>query len=141
VGVEEKEHDLTTKQFANFIICNLLAGSATITDITNTGRSVAANTACTAPTIQAGTTGTAAAFTDYALGAETETVSATIGSISSNTFTVTGTITATASRAYQEVGLVVTCSSHTFLITHDTFSTLNVSNGGTLAVTYTFTFT
>ncbi len=87
---------------------------------------------------------TAATVIDNALGAQTETQSATInawsGTGSSGTFTVTATITAGADRAYAEVGLRVTVNAHLYLICRDVFSVLNVSNTGTLAVTYTFNF-
>jgi hypothetical protein len=141
VGEVEKEHDLTCKALAQLIMLNILHSAQIITDTSNTGNSESVNTACTSPLIAAGTSGTSATFADHVLGTETETVSATVGSISSNTFAVTGTITAGANRAYQEVGIRVTANSHLYLLTHDTFSTLNVSNTGTLAVTYTFTFT
>ena len=144
VGHETKEDDLATKQFAQFVMALMLNSTQTITDTTNTGRSIANATAVTTPTILAGTSGTAATVLDYALGAQTETASGTVnsysGSGSSGSFTVTGTITAGADRAYQEVGLRVTSGGNTFLVCRDTFSTLNVSSSGTLAVTYTLTF-
>lgn len=139
-GVREKKKDLATKQFAMLIQLNILNTGETIRDTSNATHAESANTACTVPTISAGTSGTAAAFADFALGTETETVGAAVNSISGSAFTVTGTVTAGANRAYQEVGLKVTCNTHIYLICHDTFSTLNVSNGGTLAVTYTITF-
>lgn len=143
VGLIQRDA-LATQQFAQLVQLNILDTAETIKDTGGTTHSEAVNTAATAPTISAGTTGTAATVTDNALGAETETVAATInaysGSGSSGSFTVTGTITATAARAYQEVGLKVTVNSHVYLICHDTFSTLNVSSGGTLAVSYTLTF-
>ena len=143
-GIRHKENDLATAQFAQLIQANILDTAETITDTGGTGRSVTANSAATVPTIAAGTTGTAATVSDTALGTETETqttvtVNTYSGSGSSGTFTVTGTITAGSARAYQEVGLKVTVGGHVFLICHDTFSTLNVSSGGTLAVTYTLT--
>jgi hypothetical protein len=143
-GEVVKDHDLATKQFAQFVMALLLNSTQTINDTTATGRSVANASATTAPTILAGTTATAATVTDTALGAQTETQSGTVnaysGSGSSGSFTVTGTITAGADRAYTEVGLRVTNGGNTFLICRDTFSTLNVSSSGTLAVTYTLTF-
>ena len=143
VGVRDKA-DLATKQFAQFVQALLLNSTQTISDTTATGRSIANATATTAPTILAGTTSTAATVTDTALGGQTETIAGTVnaysGSGSSGSFTVTGTITAGADRAYVEVGLRVTNGGNTFLICRDTFSALNVSNTGTLAVTYTLTF-
>lgn len=142
IGIVERDA-LATQQFAQLIQLNILDTAESIKDTGGTSHSESVNTAATAPTIDAGTTGTAATVTDNALGTETETVAATInaysGSGSSGSFTVTGTITAGANRAYQEVGLKVTVNTHVYLICHDTFSTLNVSSGGTLAVTYTIT--
>lgn len=136
--------DLATKQFAQLVQALIFNSTQTIADTSNATHSVANASATTAPTILAGTTGTAATVTDFALGAQTETVAGTVnaysGSGSSGSFTITGTITATADRAYQEVGLRVTNGGNTYLVCHDTFSTLNVSNTGTLAVTYTLTF-
>lgn len=138
-----KEHDLATAQFAQFVMALMLNSTQTIQDTTNTGRSIANNVAVTTPTIAAGTNATAATVTDVALGTPTETIGATVnaysGSGSSGSFTVTGTITAGSARAYAEVGLEITNAAHVFLICHDTFSVLNVSSGGTLAVTYTIT--
>ena len=144
LGTRSKEYDLATKQFAQFVQALMLNSTQTITDTGGVGRSTANASATTAPTILAGTSGTAATVTDTALGTQTETQAGTVnsysGSGSSGNFTVTGTITAGADRAYAEVGLQVTNATHTFLICHDTFSVLNVSSGGTLAVTYTLTF-
>jgi len=136
--------DLATKQLAQFVQALILASTQTISDTTGTGRSVTNATATSAVTILAGTGTTAAAYNDTALQTQTETVSGTVnaysGSGTSGSFTVTGTITATADRAYAEVGLRITCGGNTFLLCHDVFSVLNVSNTGTLAVTYTLTF-
>ena len=144
VGVVCKD-DITVKQLAQLIMANILdtaPGSTAMLDITDTGRTVTVNSASTLPLIAAGTSGTAANFADYKLGTQTETVTAvTSPTFSSNTFSVTGTITAGSARAYQEVGMECTVGGNIFLLTHDTFATLNVSSGGTLGVTYTFTFT
>lgn len=144
LGVREKNPDLATKQFAQLIQLNILNTGETIKDTAAASNAESANTAASAPTILAGTGGTAATVADYTMQTQTETVAATInawsGSGSSGSFTVTGTITAGSNRAYQEVGLRVTVNAHTYLICRDTFSTLNVSSGGTLAVTYTITF-
>ena len=138
---------LATKQFAQMVRALVLTGteSSTVKDTGGTSRTVSNASATSAVTIRAGTTGTAATVTDFALGTETETQASTTintysGSGSSGSFTVTGTITAGADRAYAEVGLSMVNGGNTFLICHDTFSTLNVSNTGTLAVTYTLTF-
>ncbi len=145
-GVREGIVNLCTNNFAAFVQANILnqAPSNSIKDTGNTSRSPSANSAMSALTGAAGTTGTAAAVTDFKLGTETETQAATVNAnpttgTTSGSFTVTFTITATADRAYAEVGIKVTNATFVFLICHDTFSTLNVSNTGTLAVTYTFT--
>lgn len=132
--------DPTLKQFAQLIRLNILANAETIKDTSAASNAESINTASATPTIVAGTDGTAPTFADYTLNAQTETVAATIGAISSNTFTVSGVITAGASRAYQEVGLRVTVNGHLYLLCRDTFSTINVASSGTLTVTYTFTF-
>lgn len=144
VGKRCKEHDLATKQLGQLIQLNILATNETIKDTSAANNAETANTAASAPTILAGTGGSAATVIDNALGTQTETQAATInawsGTGSSGTFTVTGTITAGADRAYIEVGLRVTVNAHLYLVCRDAFTTLNVSNTGTLATTYTFNF-
>jgi creatinine amidohydrolase/Fe(II)-dependent formamide hydrolase-like protein len=142
------DDDLTTKQLAQLIMANILdtaPGSSAMTDTSGSTHTVTVNSAATLPLIAAGTSGTTATVADHALGTQTETVTAVTsttftGSGSSGTVMVTGTITAGSARAYQEVGIEVTVGSNIYLLTHDTFTTLNVSSGGTLAVTYMFTF-
>lgn len=145
-GVREGPANLLTNGFAALVQANILnnAPSNQIKDTGGTLRSITANTATSSLTGQAGTTGTAAAVTDNVLGAVTETATPTVNAnpntgTTSGTFTVTFTITAGADRAYAEVGLIVTKATFIFLLCHDTFTALNVSNTGTLAVTYTFT--
>ncbi len=150
-GVYKNEYDLGTKQFAQLVQTNILDTAQTITNTSGTGESIAVNSASTSPTILAGTGTTAAAVTDYALqtptsgssGSIAATINAYSGSGTSGNFTVTGTITNTSGSTitYSEVGIEVTVSTYTFLITHDVFTGLSVSNNGTLAVTYTITFT
>lgn len=140
-----KRDALATKQFAQLNQLGMFATNQTIKDTGGVSNSeTTAATTGSSPTIAAGTTGTTAAVTDFALGAETETVAATInaysGSGTSGSFTITGTITAGAARAYAEVGIKVTVNAHVYLVCHDTFSVLNVSSGGTLAVTYTLSY-
>lgn len=139
-----KDDDLATKQFAQFVMALMLNSTQTITDTSNATHSVSNASATTTPTILAGTDNTAATVLDYALGAQTETVGATVNSYSgtgsSGSFTVSGTITALANRAYTEVGLRVTNGGNTYLVCRDVFSVLNVSSSGTLAVVYTITF-
>jgi hypothetical protein len=143
VGQICKEDDLATKQFAQFVQALILASTQSITDISSVAHSVANASATTAPTIVAGTGATAATVLDVALQTQTELIAATVNAYSgaglTGTFTVTGTITAGAARAYVEVGLQVTNATFIYLICRDTFSVLNVSSAGTLAVTYTFT--
>lgn len=146
-GVREGPANLLTNGFAALVQANILNNAPTnqIKDTGGTLRSITANTATSALTGAAGTTGTTAAVTDFALGTETETqATVTVNAnpntgTTSGTFTVTFTITAGADRAYAEVGLKITKATFVFLVCHDTFSVLNVSNTGTLAVTYTFT--
>ena len=66
--------------------------------------------------------------------------------LSSNTFTITATITngGTANITYKEVGLANTIATFQFLLAHDQVNGGTgyvVSASGTLAVTYTGTFT
>ncbi len=138
-----KEYDLATKQLAQFLMALVFNSTQTISDTGGTGRSIANATAVTAPTVLAGTGSTSATVSDTALGTQTETVAGTVTSYSAGTttgtFTITGTITAGADRAYAEIGCRVTSGGDTFLVCRDVISTTNVSNTGTLAVTYTFT--
>ena len=146
-GVREGPANLCTNAFAAFVQSGILnqAPANTVKDTGNTARSLSANSAHSSLTGRAGTNATTAAVTDYALGTETETqATVTVNAnpntgTTSGTFTVTFTITAGADRLYAEVGLTVVQQTWTFLITHDVFTALNVSNTGTLAVTYTFT--
>lgn len=144
-GVREGPSNLCTNQFAAGVQFGILNATPSNNPKATTGSTFAFSGAFSALTGRAGTNTTTAAVTDFALGTETETQSTvtvnanpTTGT-TSGTFTVTFTITATADRAYAEVGLSITNNAHVFLLTHDVFSVLNVSNTGTLAVTYTFT--
>jgi hypothetical protein len=157
IGVYDNPFDLGTKALAQLIQTNILNTAATITDTTDTGRSVSVNSASTVQMIVAGTSNTAATFTDYALNSiasggtyggsnSSGNQAATVNAIASNTFTVTATITniSGSTISYAEVGMAVTVGGHTFLIAHDapiTGGPYTVSNAGTLAVTYTATFT
>ena len=148
IGVRELPVNLCTNVYANIVRCSLLNTNTTVTDTGGTGRALTktfdggGNTL----TMCAGTGATGATVADTNMQTQTETqtsvtVNTVTGSGSSGTFTVTATITATADRAYTEVGLktTTTTTAWVFLLTRDTFSVLNVSNSGTLAVTYTFT--
>jgi hypothetical protein len=163
VGIYDNPVDRTVTAFAQFIQANLLnttpnSLSETLNNVSgvNKASSVSVNQAVTALVIVAGTTNTASAFADYKLGDGTtntdyKTTSSycnagTVTAISSNTFTVTSTISNSSGNAisYAEVGLAATAATFQFLFCHDaplTGGPFNVSNGGTLAVTYTFTFT
>lgn len=153
-GVYDNPFDLGTVALANLMQTNIFDTAESITDVTDTARSIAVNSASTVLYINAGTGTTAAAFTDYKLTTTSSSYGSTspntsyqeagtVNAISSNTFTVTGTITNTsgATITYSEVGMSVTVSTYQFLISHDVFTGLSVSNNGTLAVTYTLTFT
>lgn len=149
VGVREGTTNLLTNVFANLFRTVILGTSTTVTDTGGTGRALTKTgdgglgntlTGC------GGTGATAATVADTNMQTQTETttsvtVNTVSGSGSSGTFTVTFTITATADRAYTEVGLKTTSTTTAwvFLVARDTFTALNVSNTGTLAVTYTMT--
>lgn len=145
-----------TKQWAQFTQMYLLANTSSVVTATsvkntaNSGQTIAATNATSAVNIVAGTTGTAAAFADVALGAKSATTSgstaATMTTISSNTYTLTATITngTAGTIAYNEVGVEVTANSQAYLFCHDaplTGGPFNVSVTGTLAITYTHTWT
>jgi len=146
-GERDGPANLLTNQFAAFVQQQILNTDCANNpkDTSNTSRNTSTGTATSSLTGRAGTNATTAAVTDYALGTETETqASVTVNAnpttgTTSGTFTVTFTITASADRAYTEVGLTIVKETWTFLLCHDVFTALNVSNTGTLAVTYTFT--
>jgi hypothetical protein len=155
VGTYHNESDLITQQWAQFVILQILnqTSTLTVTDTTNTGRSIVGTPATiTALTIVGGTGTTAASVTDYVIQTAasttgtTSTVAATVNwatesSGTSGTFTVTGTFTNSSGSTinYSELCLYVTNAAHTFAITHDVFTAVPVSNTGTLAITYTIT--
>ena len=146
-GEYDGPSNLLTNQFAAFVQQQILNNDATNNpkDTGGTQRNTSTGTATSALTGRAGTNATPAAVTDFVLGTETETqASVTVNAnpttgTTSGTFTVTFTITAGADRVYTEVGLTIVKETWTFLLCHDVFTGLNVSNTGTLAVTYTFT--
>lgn len=149
-GTYCNEDDLFTKQFAQMTQLNIFNTAETITTTSNVAEALTVNNAATAPTIVAGTGTTAAAVTDYNLqsqssgtsGSVAATINAYSGSGTSGHYTITGTITNSSGGniTYSEVGLEVTVATYVFLLTHDVFTGLVVSNLGTLAVTYTLTF-
>jgi hypothetical protein len=147
-GIREGPCNLAVNNFAKLVQAAIMGQTTSITDTTSNSRSVTKTVdgGVNTRTGHAGTGATAATVADIAMQTSTEnvtavTINAVTGSGSSGTFTVTYTIVAGAARAYTEVGLVMTTTttSWLFLITRDTFSVLNVSSGGSLAVTYTFT--
>jgi hypothetical protein len=145
-AVREGPSNMTLKQFAQFVQANILNSAQTVTDTSNTARSVSANSASTAINIVAGTSTTAATFTDFKLGTQqggsSGSQAATVNAISGQSFTVTATITNTSGGSvnYAEVGIQNTAATFTFQLCHDVFTAVTVSNNGTLAVTYTISF-
>lgn len=147
-GVREGPCNLAVNNFAKLVQAAIMGQTTSITDTTSNSRSVTKTVdgGINTRTGHAGTGATAATVADIAMQTSTEntstvTINAVTGTGATGTFTVTYTITATANRAYTEVGLVMTTTTTAwlFLVTRDTFSVLNVSNGGSLATTYTFT--
>ncbi len=151
----KQKGDLSTIGLASLVQNNILYTVPTdFKDTGNTARTTTRNSACTAPLINAGTGASAPAVTDYCMETWTDDAShriaATVNAISgwsgaSGTFTVTGSITngSAGDITYKEVGITVVMQTWTFLITHDTVNAGSgylVSIGGTLAVTYTFTY-
>jgi hypothetical protein len=144
VGIVDLDSDIFLQQFGQLVLNNIFNTAETVLDGGNTGQALSANSATSVVTICAGTGVTAAQHTDHTLQTETETIAGVMSSYtagsSSGSFTITGTITAGALRAYTEVGVKLTSATFVFYMCHDVFSVLNVSSGGTLAVTYTLTF-
>jgi hypothetical protein len=147
-GVREGPCNLATNVYAKFVQAAVMGQTTSITDTGSASRSVT-NTVdggVNQRTGHAGTGATAATVADIVLQTPTEsstsvTINAVSGAGSTGTFTITFTVTAGALRSYTEVGLAVrtTTGSWNFLLFRDTFSALSVSNGGTLATTYTVT--
>lgn len=147
-GMRSGPTNLLTNVFGKFTQAAIFGSTQTITDTGGTGRSVTKTVdgGTNSITGWAGTGATAATVADTNSQTSTETttsvtVNAISGTGSSGSYTITFTVTATADRAYTECGLKTTTTTTpwTFLQARDTFSTLNVSNSGTLAVTYTLT--
>jgi hypothetical protein len=159
-AVREGPANMTLKQFAQLCQSDLLNTAESVTDVTNSSQSVTAGqalTTATTPCIVAGTNASSATFTDYKLGNIAGTagystpggsgnIAGTVNAVAGQSFTVTGTITNTSgsSITYAEVGIAVSATisaaTHSFLICHDNFTGVVVSNNGTLAVTYTLSF-
>jgi hypothetical protein len=163
-GVYDNPNDRTVTAFAQFIQANIMVTtptslSETLNDVqgVNKASSISTGQAMTTPVIVGGTTSTGSTFADYALGDGTTNTdykttsyycnTATIHALTSNTYTVTSTLTNSGSPAisFAEVGMAITAATFQFLLLHDaplTGGPFNVSGGGgTLAVTYTLTFT
>lgn len=144
-GIYDNQYDLGTIQLLGFIATNILDTAESIKDTGGTIRSITANSANSVINIVAGTGVTAPAVSDFNLQTQSAgssgSISATVNAPSGSTFTVTGTITNSSGStiAYSEVGIECTSATFVFLLSHDVFTALNVSNGGTLAVTYTAT--
>jgi hypothetical protein len=143
--------DITLLQLAQMTQSGLMALTGqTIKETGATTQSITGAMTANTPTIEFGTGATAAAFTDYAIQTATtgtNPVTATINAISSNTFTVTATWSNTtgSSVTIGEVAMYVTSTAgvstnKTYALTHDQFTGVVVSNGGTAAATLTFTW-
>jgi hypothetical protein len=147
-AVHDNEVDLGTTVLLGIFSCNVIGTGQTVNDTTATGRALAANSAVSAASVVAGTGSTPAAVGDTNLQAQSASTSGvqaiTSCVVSGSTITIVGTITngSGSTIAYDEVGLIVTVGGHTFLLAHDaplTGGPFNVSNGGTLQITYTGT--
>lgn len=150
VGERSGPCNLLTNVYAKMNQAGLFGTTTSITDTGGTSRSVT-NTlnggiVAASTLLCAGTGVTAATVADINMQSQTETVAnptinAVTGSGSTGTYTIVGTITATADRSFTESGIKVTTQTNSwqFLLAHDSFSSLSVSNTGTLALTYSIT--
>lgn len=148
--------NIFTKQWAQFAQVYLMGNLSTavsassVLNTANSGQTIAASNATSTFQVVAGTTGTAAAFTDVKLGAQSASssgfVTAAQTALSSNAYTITGTITngSGSTISYNEVGIYATANSQIYCWCHDaplSGGPYSVSNSGTLAITYTHTWT
>jgi len=159
VGITEHELDPSCAAvealFQQNVLAGVAGGSINITDVSNTPRSVAPNSAASALYVVAGLSSTTPAFSDYALGdglantdyksdgdyAKAATLAAAVGA----SFTVQGTIANGSGSiiTYKEIGLAITVGGHQFFLGHDlTNGTTGfpVSPAGNMVVIYTGTF-
>ena len=143
-----RPYDMTLKQCAQIFQLNVagIAGPLTVTDTSNTGRSVSAGSSITATQIAFGTGTTPAAFTDYTIQTQVASgspVTATVNGLSSNTFTITASWSNStgSSVTVSELACYLTIGGHTFAITHDVFTGQAVANGQSGLATLTFTWT
>ena len=140
-------HDMAVTGIAQFIQANLYATAESIKDTGNSTRAIAANTSTGTVQIVAGTGTSGPTFADIALGSQTAGTSgyiaATVNALSGSSFTLTGTITNTSGGTvnYSEIGITIVAGGWTFLLAHDVFTALPVSQNGTLGTTYTHSFT
>jgi hypothetical protein len=143
--------DITLLQLAQMTQSGFMALTGqTIKETGGTTQSITGAMTSNTPSLEFGTGGTAASFTDYAIqtaAGGTNPVTATVTAITSNTFTVTGTWNNTTgiSVTISEVAMYATSltgvsSNKTYALTHDQFTGVVVSNGGTAAATLTFTW-
>ena len=138
-----RECNTSTLQMLMLTQMNIFGTAESIKDTSGTTHSSLAPALPSAVNFLAGTSTTAAAFTDYVLGAPTSgssgTATCTINAYSGSSFTVTATITNSSgsSVSYAEIGIAVTVSGYIFLVTHDVGTAYPVSNGGTLNCTET----
>jgi hypothetical protein len=147
------DNDLITQQWAQFVYTQIFGVAGTIKSTTGTGYNNTAWGTLSALTLASGTGATAASVTDYVIQtpvspAGSGTCAGTLSAFpsessgTSGSFTVTGTITNSSGSTitYSELGIEMTdAASHVYLLTHDVFTGVPVSNTGTLAITYTIT--
>lgn len=126
---------------------------AAATKVTNKGVAMAADRLRTTPAtyttapkfVGIGTGGTTAAVTDTALGTEVETRATGTESIVTTTATgdtmqIVGTVTATTTRAITECGTFDASSTGNMGISA-TITTVNLSNGDSIQLTFKWQFT
>ena len=139
-------HDMAVTGIAQFIQANIYATAESIKDTGNASRAIGANTATSTVQIVAGTGTSGPTFADIALGTPTAGssgyIAATVNALAGSSFTLTGTITNTSGNTvnYSEIGITIVAGGWTFLLAHDVFTALPVSQNGTLGVTYTHSF-
>jgi len=150
-GMRDGPTNMFVKQWTQIVMALVYASGQTVRDTSNATHSVAAGATASAVTILAGTGGTPAVDTDYAMEGQSAGTSgyeaAAIGSyvsggtLGSFSFTATITNVSVSNIAYSENGVEITIGGNVYLLAHDIYSpALTVSPNGTLAVTYTDEF-